>query len=201
MYQPVYRGPSIGFLALIFACAATAFAFIRYFVFGTPVVIYKDELVACGEVRRPMDGLFVHSGREKFIRVGGRSYNGVRGLQPFYLRLPKSNSILFVTDAGYEAADFYVVKTNDWTVRKIRAEKLGFGSHIGYPDASGSSFTDFVEMESSQSLVLATRYPRLKKLIYLDLEHLLITKVEDEELDENGRIVSKHVYVNGRQVE
>jgi hypothetical protein len=195
------RGANLWFLLPLLACAVAAGAFIRYFVFGTPVVTYRDENVACGKVRRPLDALAVHSGGESFIRVGGKTYRGVRGLQPFYLRLPRLHSILFVTDVGRDGVEFHIVRIGDWAEARIRDEKLSFGSHIGYPDTPGSPYTDFVEKEGPDELVLATRYPRARTLVFLDLKARLVTKVEYDELDESGRSVVRHVYVAGKRVE
>jgi hypothetical protein len=175
--------------------------FVRYFVLGTPVVAYKDDIVSCGTVRRPLDTLAVHSGPENFIRVGGRMYRGVRGLQPYYLRLPLLKSILFVTSAASDAVEFHIVKVGDWTEVKVRGEKLSFGGHIGDPDPPGSPYTDYVEKESAKELVLATRYPHAKTRVFLDLQAKTVTKVDYDEFDEAGRLKAHRVYVDGRQVE
>jgi len=195
------RLPSLGFLLVLLVCAVAVTAFVRYFVLGTPVVTYRDELVTCGKVRRPMDALAVHSRGENFIRVGGRTYRGVRGLQPFYLRLPQLNSILFVTDAGGDGVDFHIIKVGDWAEVRIHGEKLSFGGHIGDPDPPGSPYTDFVERESSGELVLATQYPRARTRVFLNLESRKVTKVEYDEFDNDGRMKLHQVYVDGRQVE
>jgi hypothetical protein len=198
----MFSSAKLGFAALILAgAAAVGLLFVRYFVLGTLVITYKDEVVTCGEVRRPLDVLAVHSGRENFIRVGGRTYRRVRGLQPFYLRLPRLDSILFVTSAGDSGVEFHIVRVGDWTDIKIRGEKLSFGAHVGAPDSPGSPYTDYVESASKEEIVLTTRYPRGRKLLYLNLRTRSVTRVEDEVVDESGHIVTRHAYVNGKQVQ
>lgn len=192
---------SIGFVLLALLLVALAALFARYFILGTPVVTYKDDIVSCGAVRRPLDLLAVHSGRENFIRVGGRTYRGVRGLQPFYLRLPLLDSILFVTSSGSDALEFHIVKTEDCKEVTIKGEKLSFGGHIGDPDPPGSPYTDYVDKESLDELVLATRYPLARTRVFLNLRAKKVTKVDYDEFDEQGRIKAHSVYVDGRRVE
>jgi len=194
------RKAGVPILVFVLLCAVGAVAFVRYFVLGVPVITYNSGLVASGVVRRPLDTLAVHASRENFLRVGGKIYRRVRGLQPFYLRLPQLQSILFITDVGRDGADFHIVRTNDWSELRIRGEKLSFGGHIGDPDPAGSPYTDFVEKEDNGELVLATKYPRARTLVFLDLKERKVSKVVYNEFDEAGRTNSQSVYVDGRQV-
>ncbi len=186
-------------LTLTFAIAAIAFA--RYQLAGTPVVTGSDTYVAWGTVRRPTDIVLAHQGREPFIRVNGRTYPDVKGLPPFYLRLPELNSILFVTVAGRDAIEFHIVDVRSWADAKIRGEKLSFGGHIGDPDPPGSPYTDFVEGEASNRIVVATQYPRARTRIFLDLSARRVEKVEYEEFDKNGQLGQRHVYMDGKPVQ
>lgn len=193
--------PNLGLLAIFFVVSMSLALFFRYFVLGTPVVTYKDDIIAWGTVHRPLDTLAVHSGSENFIRVDGRIYRRVRGLPPFYLRLPLLHSILFVTDVGNDRVDFHFVKLESWTEVIIHGERLSFGGHIGDPNPPGSAYTDYVDKEAAGEIVLATRYPHARTRVFLDLPARKVTKVDYDEFDDEGRIKIHRVYVNGRQVE
>jgi len=196
------KKPLISTNALLFLLASfiAAAIFIQYVLVGTDVVTYKDGFITCGVVRHPLDALAVHSSRVNFIRVGGKTYTHVRGLQPFYLRLQKLNSILFVTDAGEDGAEFHVVRIGDWNETTIYGKKIGFGGHIGDPDIPGSPYTEFVENQGSNEIVLATSYPSARLRIFLDLKAKKLIKLEYDELD-GERVKEHHVYVDGKRVE
>jgi hypothetical protein len=194
------RVPSFSILAFIILCTAGISAFVYYFVLGVPEVTYSDGIVSGGRIRRPLNVVFAHLSEEYFIRVGGRTYRRVRGLPPFYLTLPQLKSILFVTDVGDDGAGFHIVRTSDWATVTIQGEKLSFGSNIGMQSPPGSSYTDFVEKEDSGELVLATKYPQARSLLFIDLEKKKIAKVVYDKFDDMGRTNSRSVYVDGRLV-
>jgi hypothetical protein len=131
----------------------------------------------------------------------GRTYRGVRGLEPFYLKLPLLNAILFVTNTGRDSLAFHVIALSNLTEMKIPGEKLSFGNHIGYPDSPGSPYTDYVDKESSKELVIATRYPHARTRVFLDLQAKEIAKVDYDEFDEVGNVKAHSVYVRGKQIQ
>jgi hypothetical protein len=171
-------------------------AFIRYFVWGTPVVTYRDELVRAGSIRRPLDVLAVHSGPDNFVSVDGRTYRHVRGLPPYYLRLDRLDSILIVTDAGDDSVELHIIKIGSWAEIRIPGKKLSFGGEIGYTNSHES-----VEKEDSREIVLLTRYPNGTKRVFLDLDNKKVARIEDDEFDKDGRVKSHNVYVDGKRVE
>jgi hypothetical protein len=185
-------------LFILLACGLAA-VLLRYVFLGTPIVTYRDELVSAGQVSRLTDVINVHSGRERFIRVGKKTYRRVRGSPPFYLPLPQLQSIIFVTESANGAAELHIFGTGDGKEVKIHANKLYFGNNIGGQKIPGSAYSDYVEKESPTELVLATSYPRLKISIHIDLKAGKIAKVQEEECDADGRGIAQHVY-EGQQL-
>src|SRR3954469_323715 len=59
---------------------------------------YNDGRVSAGYVSRLYSQILVHHSRPKWLKVCGKTFNGIRGESPFYLALKEMSAILFVTE-------------------------------------------------------------------------------------------------------
>jgi len=135
----------------------------------------------------------VHSGEQHYIKCGGKTYFNVRGLEPFYITVPGTESILFVTESASRSATFHIFNTNTQSELEIPGDTSDFGSNLNANPAPGSAYSDFIEKASDDGIVLATQYPEFKKLTFLDLKQKRVERVESEWMDESGHI-QRHVY-------
>lgn len=164
------------------------------FLFSARLVpTFVEGNIEAGVAKRLFTILSVHSGEEHYVKCGGHVYFHVRGLEPFYLSVPGTRLVIFVTETADRSTVFHLFNTNTLTEIEIPGDKSNFGSNIGGSANSGDAYTDFVEKTSGDEIVLATQYPEFKKLTFLDLKHKRVERVESESKDQNGNI-QRHVY-------
>src|SRR5690606_38398288 len=92
------------FLVLIIVGGVLSFCFT-----GKRIQTFQDSKVTAGEISRPIDNLAVHLSKPKYITIDGKTYEGVRGLPPYYLEVPELNAILFVTEQRSHNVVFHLL--------------------------------------------------------------------------------------------
>ncbi len=99
--------------------------------------------------------------------IDGKRFNHVRGIKGFYLRVPKSNSIVFVVDEIDHSVSYHIFDMDKDQDIVIPARNSVFGRSIGF-----SNSEDAVEQVGEGKIVLSTRLalnPVTETRIYLDL--------------------------------
>ncbi len=167
-----------------------------FLIRGVRVEQYRDANVKAGEVKHPWDMFAIHASRPLWLTVGGETYRGVRGLLPYYLNVPGTNAVLFVTeDAGKVV--FHVVNTKSGSAVEIDGKGSTFGWSIGAKRATGEQFTDWIESATDSQLRLATRTDWGKAVTLIDLSRRAVAQVENLYLDADGQVTNRIVYPKG----
>src|SRR5262249_6469599 len=98
---------------------------------------YRSDGVSAGRVRTLLTLVSAHSGEECYLKAWGRTYRGVRGVQPFYLEVPALDSILFVTVGHSGRATFHIVRRCGGREVRVDGGRAEFGGHIGSHRTAG----------------------------------------------------------------
>jgi hypothetical protein len=154
------------------------------------VVTYSDSNVVAGEIRSPLDAIAVHVSNPRYLTVNGRTYVGVRGLPPYYLAIPQSRLILFITVEPRKKVFFNVIDLDTKKEIRIDGDSSGFGWNIGSKRNPGEKLTDYVESVQSNKIVVATRSLNWKETTKLDLNSKSIDLVEISYYDQNNQITN-----------
>jgi hypothetical protein len=121
----------------------------------------------------------------------------VRGVAPYYLRIPELNSILFVTESpSGDHAVFHILNLVTKEEVDIQGRDLHFGGAIGGPVPPDKSSGDYIEHAEKGKIVLAMRRLDWKQIAVLNLDAKSIEGTETFHYDTNGNTV-RH-YTNGR---
>ena len=177
----------------IIACIICAVGI--WFVFvGYPVETYRDQRVRAGKMWTLVNIISPHSPADSYVEVNGKRFRRVLGLPPFYIQLPQSHWILFVTGDGSGRITFHLSDPRARDVTAIDGGKVNFGGHIGSKRAPGEAYTDFIEKETSNELVLASRYPRARTRLFVDLTAKRLDHIEYEEFGEDGQVAKHQIY-------
>jgi hypothetical protein len=91
---------------LLLALAALVLA---YGAFNAHVETYRDNNVSAGRIRGPLRIINPHADQEHYLKVHGKVYDNVRGIEPYYLDISEMHSILFVTEDHSNNAKFHIV--------------------------------------------------------------------------------------------
>lgn len=147
----------------------------------------------------------VHESPVHVLMIDGRRFEGVRGFKPYYLRVPESNLIVFVTDDWHSPDPKTVwhvfnMDTDD-DIAVSHSSLSGFGDTIGF---SGGSDHDFVEKTGDGQIVLccddknavsvlpslSTLY-EVKNLVYIDLAKRALVAEKTVYYDKDGKILDQ----------
>lgn len=167
---------------------------------GKRVETYRDKNVSAGEITRPINSLAVHVSKPQYLTIQGKTYEGVRGLKPYYLDIPQWNSILFVTEDSKYKVTFHVVNLKPGNETQIDGGTSGFGWAIGSGRKAGEKGTDYIESVESNKLTIATRSLNWKATALLDLATKSVEREETFYYGESGQVTNREVYVNGERV-
>ena len=90
------------------------------------------------------------------LTVHGKTYKYVRGEEPFYIKVPELDSILFVT--GEQAATFHLINLTTRHETRIDGGNSLVGNWIGWhtPDPPRPGGSNYVASADSHKLVLGT---------------------------------------------
>jgi len=162
--------------------------------------IFHDKYVVAGEVRRPINAFAAHLSTAKYLTIYGKKYVSVRGSPPYYLEIPKLNSILFVTENPKHQVTFHIVNLQTKESIEIDGEGSGFGGDIGSGQTPGDRYTDWIDSVNSNTITLATRSDELKVFTVLNLTTKLLERTEVLYFDKNGAVTNHMIYVKGERV-
>src|SRR5260370_10847369 len=94
-----------------------------------------------------------HVSTVNVLIIDGKRFEHVRGVEKFYLPVPKTNAIVFVVDEKDYSVTYHVFKMDTGEDISIHARGSVFGQSIGF-----SKPEDAVEGVKGGKIVLATRY-------------------------------------------
>lgn len=117
------------------------------------------------------------------ITFDGKTYRNVRGLKPYYISVPKLDSILFVT--GVTNATFYLARLDTRQITKIDGGNSPFGTWTGWDSSYPVGASNFVASADSNGLSLVTLNDRKRVTEYLDLKKKQV-EARKEELINDG---------------
>lgn len=134
---------------------------------------YKDANVKAITVQ-PMFLAFPDAAANGFrtdLKVFGKTYRDVRGLEPYYINVPALDSILFVTgnNVGQAKATFYLVSVATHQVTKVDGDDSPFGIYIGWDGTYPPGATNYIASADTNGLVLVTGDSQKRVREYLDL--------------------------------
>jgi hypothetical protein len=131
------------------------------------------------------------------LTIDGRQFDHVRGISNFYLKVPGTNAIVFVTDENDHSVTFHVFMMDtdeDIAIRELGSE---FGQSIGSPRPR-----DSVELTTNGIVILSTldndvknnnaesKVDAIKSLVYLDLQKKSIIARKTEYYN-SGKLVAE----------
>jgi hypothetical protein len=154
---------------------------------------YRDNKVVAGEIRRPWDVFAAHISRPQYLTVAGKTYRGIRGLAPYYLDVPGTNSILFVTQATGDHITFHLLNLNTKEEVQIDGGTCGFGWGIGGSRKPGEKFTDYIESADSNRITVAIHSGDWKETLVLNLVTKSIERVETVYFNASGQVTNRSV--------
>lgn len=176
------------FLVLIIVGGVLSFCFT-----GKRIQTFQDSKVTAGEISRPIDNLAVHLSKPKYITIDGKTYEGVRGLPPYYLEVPELNAILFVTEQRSHNVVFHLLNLETKHEMQIHAGSSGFGRSIGSGGRAGDPGTDYIEGVLSNRITVAMRSLDWKESMVLNLTTKSIDRRETLDFDSTGRVTNRSV--------
>jgi hypothetical protein len=145
----------------------------------------------------------VHESPIHVLTIDGKRFEGVCGFKPFYLRVPDSNMIVFVTeklDYPYETVWHVFDMDTDDDLAISHQSLSGFGNTIGF---SGGFEHDSVKMSDRQIILccddsnavstlpyLSTLH-EIRQSIYIDLVKRALVADKTVYYDKDGKILDQ----------
>ena len=156
----------------------------------TRVQTYSDDVVVAGEIRRPIHILSVHSSPAHYIRLGGKTYDNVRGGKPYYLKVPELKSIFFVTETA-RGALFHLLNLADQSELLIHGARSDLGNCITFLRPPGSDLTDYILEATPTRLSVAERNANRTTVYVLNLQSQAVDRVDEILCDERGQVTNR----------
>ena len=183
---------------------SVAICAICYCADASTKVIFKDDKVTVTETLHSYIPFSAHAGISDTISITvfGKTYKGVRGWQPFYLEIPGTNLILFVTGPDHNGSGNAVVhlinlKTKD--EKHFRAYDSHIGSNIHPKEKQTEQNFEKIENVTNNTVVISAGFLDRRYRYYLDLAKPSFEKEEGVEPDPvfKGR-TSNYVWPQGK---
>lgn len=120
---------------------------------------FQNQYASGGILRPLLPTVFVHSSSESYyLKLGGKTFSHVRGLPPYYLEVPQTHALLFVTGEVDHGATFHLFNL---TSRKFKTIQCGMetetcGWDIGTQRKKGEQFSEWIENASSNRVTFAS---------------------------------------------
>jgi hypothetical protein len=141
---------------------------------------------------RPLASLVnPHVDAVNVLVIDGKRFERVRGVEKFYLVVPKMNAVLFVVDENNYFVTYHIFKMDTGEDIQIKAANSIFGRCIGMPNSC-----DAVEEAGDGKIVLSdsgqdTDAMR-KSLIYLDLARKTVVAEKTIFYDKAGKVIREN---------
>jgi hypothetical protein len=167
----LYRG-ALGFVAMrqYITCLFVLLVLTGTSCYRLHTSAYRDANVSV-TCSQPMVFIFPDAhGREARwdITVDGQVYRSVRGLKPYYIKIPELDSILFVT--GTTNATFHLFSLATRKETQIFGGGSPFGVWIGWDSPYPPGVSNYVAAANSDGLLLVTLNDQKRMTEYLDLK-------------------------------
>lgn len=173
-------------ILLLAACGVAAFFFKE-----RRIEYYRDQQVSGGELRTLFNEIAVHASPKQYLIVNGTMYKGIRGQKPYYLNVPKSELIVFVTEsAGYKVT-FHILNLVTGKEDAIDGGSSGFGWSIGSGAKPGDLGSDYVEEAKSNFVTLVKRSFTWKEITTLNLVTKRVEQVEVINYGSKGNVINR----------
>jgi hypothetical protein len=134
-----------------------------------------------------------HADAVKVLIIDGKRFERVRGLPPFYLKVPGMEAVLFVVDEKDRRVTYHIVDMQNGQDIAVQASSSVFGHAIG---ASSSNRCDTIEEASPGKIVLCDRgvdsEGTRKTLTYINPQNKTITGEKTLFLDASGKLLRTH---------
>jgi hypothetical protein len=142
-----------------------------------------------------------HVSEVNVLIVDGKRFEHVRGLNQFFLRIPKTNAIVFVSDEKDYTITYHVYNLDSGEDIQVHARGSIFGNTIG-----SAKPRDSIEDADQQSVILCNFDPSarstlpslmdlaaVKSLYVLDLHKKSVTE-KTTYLDKDGKVIRERVF-------
>jgi hypothetical protein len=133
-----------------------------------------------------------HVDRVHVLTVDGTAHRRVRGVKDFYLRVPNTNLIVFVTDESTGGVDYHVYDLDRRKEVMVKADSSLFGRAIG---STSSARQDRASL-SGKRLLLCTALPKddgsVEYCDELDLGTGSLISQKTYFYDRTGKVVEQH---------
>lgn len=182
---------SQGLIASLICLAMVGVAVIAFR--GVGVEKYRDKKIVAGEIRRPWDIFAAHISRPQYLTVAGKTYSGIRGLAPYYLDVPGTNSILFVTQTAGDHIMFHIFNLSTKEDIQINGGTSGFGWGIGGSRKAGEKYTDYIESADPNHITISIHSGDWKETTVLNLATKCIERTETVRFNESGEVTNRSV--------
>ena len=163
--------------------------------------VYRDKYVIAEVEGPPILTGNLHGEETTYLRAFGKTYKRIRGSKPFYIDIPKLDSIAFVTEDRREHGTLHLVNVQSKKETAVGLGEFSFGGCIGYEQFGrkrGDPSTDFVDV-SGERLVLTSCEFRHKAAMTVNLASKSVERTETTYYDANGHV--KQRWVDGKRVE
>jgi len=134
-----------------------------------------------------------HVSDVNILIIDGRRFKDVRGLKKFYMTVPGTNSIVFVTDEKDYSVTFHVFNMDTDEDIAIPAHGSVFGQTIGSPKPE-----DSVKAGDKGKIVLSTRFgPDVitDAIVELDLVRKVIVSKKTFYYDKTGKVIDEYDHI------
>jgi hypothetical protein len=160
---------------------------------GIAIEGYRDNKVTAGEMRRAWDVIAVHASRPQYLTVGGKTFRGIRGLAPYYLDVPGTNAIFFVTQEGGYRVKFHFFNLAPKKDIGIDGGGSGFGWGIGGSRKPGEEYTDYITGMESNRITIVINSGDWMETMVLNLATKAIERRETLRFNASGDMTNRSV--------
>jgi len=165
-----------------------AICVVCYCAVASTEVIYKDDKVTVTETLHSYFPFSAHAGISDTIsiKVFGKTYKDVRGWQPYYLEIPGTNWILFVTGPDHNGsgnAVVHLVNLNTKEEKHLRAYDSHIGSNICPREKQTERRFEKIESVTTNEVVISAGFLDRRYRYYLNLAKPEFEKEEGVEPD------------------
>lgn len=141
-----------------------------------------------------------HTSDVHILSVDGKRFEHVRGLAKFYLVIPGSQAILFVTDEEDYSVTYHIYKMDSREDIPIHARGSSFGETIGSASprervevmADGSVLLSDIDTDAKSTLPELASARTLKVTYHLDLQKRAVVAEKSVFYDAEGKVLLDH---------
>ena len=187
---------------------------LRRICFGLPIIM----LVGCLGITRahgqdysnrirtktkhPLAGLFnPHVSPVHVLIIDGKRFENVRGVKQFYLPVPGTNAVVFISDEKNYSVTYHVYDMDRSEDIAIHGKGTVFGRSIGEAAccdtvemANGAIVLCSVERGARSTLPELADLESVKSFYYLDLKGKIVVMEKELYFDKKGKVILERNY-------